>query len=269
MTNLTHAQVQQILRSGKEISDYNRGALVEHLSGCSQCQLYADLVAELNREVPEIYLSSLFSKQEIHEIVLASQSHLWRKSMFNRFLHGTGKVIWLGVSIAFLLILFISPQLLPKQTNGLPTISTLTIVAHSPMPTQKSFPTLSMQLPSDAKQYKVAQGENLFSIAKKFGLKPETILWANNTTLQDNPNNIKPGLVLRIPPMDGLYYQWQSGDEIKNIANYFGVDTQTILSWSENTKQISTEEKVEIQPGTLIFIPNGKKPLQPVPTGSP
>ena len=37
-------------------------------------------------------------------------------------------------------------------------------------------------------QYQVQQGDTLFGIAEKFGLKPESVLWANFEVLQDDPH---------------------------------------------------------------------------------
>ena len=152
-------------------------------------------------------------------------------------------VILLIGLLALLLILFAISLLFPKQSND----------ASSTPKYAGSF------------QYTVAEEDNLFGIANKFGLKPLTVLWTNEDKLHANPSNIKPGMVLRIPTMDGLYYRWKLGDKIEDLASQFGVKPQDILSWPENTMGIGTAERPDIQPGTLLFIPGGKKPLQPVP----
>ncbi len=51
----------------------------------------------------------------------------------------------------------------------------------------------------------------MLSIAEQFKLKSETLLYVN-TQLEDNPHNLKPGMELTIPPVDGLYYTWKEGD---------------------------------------------------------
>jgi nucleoid-associated protein YgaU len=55
-------------------------------------------------------------------------------------------------------------------------------------------------------EYRVARGDSVFAIAESFKLKPETILWANYDVLQDSPDSLRPGQVLKIPPTDGIYY---------------------------------------------------------------
>jgi LysM repeat protein len=59
--------------------------------------------------------------------------------------------------------------------------------------------------------YTVQTGDTIFGIAEKYGLKPETILWGNYYVLADNPDNLVPGEVLNILPMNGTYHRWSAG----------------------------------------------------------
>ncbi len=61
-------------------------------------------------------------------------------------------------------------------------------------------------------EYSVTTGDSVFGIAKSFNLHPETILWANYDQLNDSPDMLNPGMTLNVPPVDGVYYQWQEGD---------------------------------------------------------
>ena len=67
-------------------------------------------------------------------------------------------------------------------------------------------------------EYTVEMGDSIFGIAQQFNIKPESILWANFDLLNDNPDMISPGLALHIPPVDGIYYQWQDGDNLAVVA---------------------------------------------------
>ena len=69
--------------------------------------------------------------------------------------------------------------------------------------------------------YKVVRGDSVFGIAKQYNIKPESILYSNEETLNDNPSNLTPGMVLTIPPEDGLLYTWEEGDSIEDVANQF------------------------------------------------
>jgi hypothetical protein len=77
--------------------------------------------------------------------------------------------------------------------------------------------------------YTVRLGDNLFSIGEGFGLKPETILWGNFETLQDNPEILQVDQVLNILPVDGVYYQWKEGDNLEGVASFFKVEPEDIL----------------------------------------
>ena len=261
MKTFTHEQVQEILRSGAEAPDDDRAALAEHLSGCADCRSYAALVTELGQVVPGMNPVPSLSKQEIHRIVSTSQSRLRRQSMLTMISRGTRTVVGLGAILAlFVIFFFLAPRLLPKQSSGNPTLTPLASVNSSPTPFRKATPK-----PGESIEYTVIEEESLFSIAEKFGLKPETILWANPDVLADNPANVRPGIVLRIPSVDGLYYRWKAGDTIEMIASRYGVTPLDVLNWPENTVQIGPAEKPNIQPGMLLFIPGGKMPLQPAP----
>ncbi|MGE5251731.1 MAG: LysM peptidoglycan-binding domain-containing protein, partial [Bacteroidota bacterium] len=61
--------------------------------------------------------------------------------------------------------------------------------------------------------YRVVRGDAMLAIAKEFNLKSETLLYVN-TQLEDNPHNLRPGMELTIPPVDGLYYQWKPDDTV-------------------------------------------------------
>jgi murein DD-endopeptidase MepM/ murein hydrolase activator NlpD len=116
----------------------------------------------------------------------------------------------------------------------------------------------------DVITYTVESGDNLFSIADQYGLKAETILWGNFETLQDNPNMLSTGQVLNILPTDGTYYEWNSGDNLANVAAFFKVAPEAILNFSGNNIDLTTTDMANpgIEPGTWVIIPGGKRPLK-------
>lgn len=116
----------------------------------------------------------------------------------------------------------------------------------------------------DVITYTVQTGDSLFGIADAFGLKPETILWGNYDVLQDNPHLLKPGQVLNILPVDGTYYQWQEGDNLRQVAEFFGVEPEVILEYPGNRfdlTQVSVDNP-NIEPGKWLIIPGGARELQ-------
>ena len=105
-------------------------------------------------------------------------------------------------------------------------------------------------------QYTVARGDSMFAIAEAFDLEPETVLWANYDLLKDDPHSLKPGMVLLIPPTDGIYYQWKDGDTFKSIANEYDATVDDILNWPGNDIDL-TDPKFD--PGSWVMVPGGSR----------
>jgi murein DD-endopeptidase MepM/ murein hydrolase activator NlpD len=116
----------------------------------------------------------------------------------------------------------------------------------------------------DVLSYTVQAGDNLFLIADKYGLKPETILWGNYETLHDNPQFLAIGQVLNILPTNGVYYEWKNGDTVESIANFFKVGSEAILDYPGNRllPDLTNPTAPEIAPGTWLIIPGGKRVLK-------
>ncbi|MBO9368668.1 MAG: M23 family metallopeptidase [Chloroflexi bacterium] len=111
-------------------------------------------------------------------------------------------------------------------------------------------------------KYVVQPGDTVFGIAEKFGLKPQTILWANYYTLLDNPHSLRPGQELNILPVDGTYYQWQEGDGLNGVARFFGVKPEDIINFPANhldPNTIGDYAHPNIKPGTWLVIPGGRR----------
>lgn len=104
--------------------------------------------------------------------------------------------------------------------------------------------------------YTVEEGDSVFGIATAYGLQPETVLWSNYETLNDDPHTIAVGQTLTIPPVDGVLYKWQAGDTLEKVAQNFKVDSENILLYPGN--HLDLVEPV-IEPGTLIMIPGGQR----------
>lgn len=105
-------------------------------------------------------------------------------------------------------------------------------------------------------QYTVARGDALFSIAKDFNIKPETLLWANYDILQDSPDSLRVGQKLNIPPTDGVYYQWQAGDSLDSISQKFEASVDDILAWPGNNIDLTSPD---IKPDTFVMVPGGHR----------
>lgn len=110
-------------------------------------------------------------------------------------------------------------------------------------------------------QYTVETGDSIFSIAEKFNLLPETILWGNRYLLGDDPHLILPGQVLNILPVDGVYHKWSAGEGLNGVASVYGVTPEDIINWPGNNlvaSEIGEYSNPNITPDTMLVIPGGQ-----------
>lgn len=139
------------------------------------------------------------------------------------------------------------PNFVPVSSTGVRRLAEVNTL----IPTRQRFNIL---------KYEVQQGDTLFGIADRFGLKPETVLWGNYDVLEDNPHSLQPGQELNIPPVDGTLYSWNLGDGLVGVASFFGVTPQDILDWPGNDLPQDLDLlNPDIQPGTLLMIPGGTR----------
>jgi len=106
--------------------------------------------------------------------------------------------------------------------------------------------------------YRVSRGDAMLSIAEKFKLKSETLLYVN-TQLEDNPHNLKPGMELTVPPVDGLYYTWKDGDTFETIAEKFNTTADAIINFSGNRIDLTAPT---VDAGSTVMIPDGSRDLR-------
>ncbi len=116
----------------------------------------------------------------------------------------------------------------------------------------------------DVTTYTVEPGDSLFSIAEIYDLKPETILWGNFETLEDNPHLVTQGQVLNILPVNGTYYKWQENDSLRQVADFFKIDPQAIIEYPGNRFDLTetTPDNADIEPDTWLIVPGGRRAIK-------
>ncbi len=108
---------------------------------------------------------------------------------------------------------------------------------------------------SEVIQYTVQQGDTIESIARRFGLTPETIAWSNSrrVTLA-----LFPGDVINILPVDGVYYTAVGARTVREVAELYKVDDPYVILNSEfNNLRGLTPDSV-IPSGAKVVIPGGQ-----------
>ncbi|MGI6251647.1 MAG: peptidoglycan DD-metalloendopeptidase family protein [Anaerolineaceae bacterium] len=104
--------------------------------------------------------------------------------------------------------------------------------------------------------YTVEKGDSVYGIAKKFGIEPESLMWSNYDILRDNPDDLRPGQVLKIPPVDGILHKWRKSDTIDKVANTFKAKAKDIIMFVGNDLDLTNPV---IEPGSLVMVPGGER----------
>ncbi len=123
---------------------------------------------------------------------------------------------------------------------------------------QSGANTLISNLPKgETTEYRVQTGDTVSSIAQKFGVTMDTIIWENNLK---SVNAIKVGQILKILPVSGVEHTVKRGETIYSIAKDYQVDAQNIIDYPFNT--FANDETFALSAGQTLIIPDGIKPKE-------
>ncbi|MFZ2153973.1 MAG: LysM peptidoglycan-binding domain-containing protein [Candidatus Moraniibacteriota bacterium] len=107
--------------------------------------------------------------------------------------------------------------------------------------------------------YLVKEGDTVSTIAQKFNITTNTILWANDI---EDVDEIKPGDKIFILPVAGLTHIVKKGETLDNIAKEYKAERANIISFNDDIPANG-----EVTEGQEIVIPGGQKELPaPAPT---
>jgi murein DD-endopeptidase MepM/ murein hydrolase activator NlpD len=106
--------------------------------------------------------------------------------------------------------------------------------------------------------YNIIGGDTIVGIAKKFGISPESILWANERT-ELSPDFLRIGQELIIPPTTGVLHEVKAGDTIESIAKKYKADSAAIVALEVN----ALTPPFALSVGQKIMVPGGEKPYTP------
>ena len=102
----------------------------------------------------------------------------------------------------------------------------------------------------DIIEYVVEEGDVLSSIARRFDVSMDTIIWENEIT---NPHQLKPGTKLAVLPVSGIIHEVKEGDTFEKVAKKYEIDPEKLC------RQNQMKEDVELVAGVKLIIPGGKK----------
>ena len=112
---------------------------------------------------------------------------------------------------------------------------------------------------ADVLEYTVEDGDTLAAIGKKFGVDTDSIKWLNKTV---NEKKIKPGTVLKIPPVTGVVHIVKSGETIYSVAKKYNVSAQAVVDFPFN--EFTNDETFALAIGQQLMVPDGEMPDEPI-----
>lgn len=130
-------------------------------------------------------------------------------------------------------------------------------------PTAKPTPTATVAPRTEVITYTIGEGDTVASIASKFNLWPETVIWANRYELGDDIRNFTSGTTIFILPVDGVYHTWSAGEGLGAVSNYYGVTPEDIINYPANhlsSATIGSYASPNITAGTRLVVPGGTLP---------
>ncbi|MFN8495276.1 MAG: peptidoglycan DD-metalloendopeptidase family protein [Caldilineaceae bacterium] len=103
--------------------------------------------------------------------------------------------------------------------------------------------------------YTVKSGDTVLGIAARFGLQPETIMWANSQIEQD-PDRLGVGDQLNILPVNGVLHIVKQGETLSMLADKYKAKVEDIIGYKGNHLANAT---AELGVGSQLVIPGGVK----------
>lgn len=138
-----------------------------------------------------------------------------------------------------------------NQTSSLEELTLATIQEIALLPQANPTTIISQDQRFNLITYIVQQGDTPSAVAASFGIKTNTLLWANNL---GETSLIRPGDELIVLPIDGLIHRVRSGDTIGAVATRYKGDTEKIIAFND----LPADGAIQI--GDKLIIPDGQMP---------
>ena len=146
----------------------------------------------------------------------------------------------------------IPPSLPPVSTDAVAQLLDTGIPRKIQLKTQ-----LQDDVSYEITEYTAQSGDSLWSIAQRFDLEPETILWGNEWL--SSIGVLQIGDTLKIMPTDGVLHTVQEGDTLETLERLHGTPAQEILEYFGNGFDLT--QPPELIVSQQIIVPNGTSPI--------
>ncbi len=129
-----------------------------------------------------------------------------------------------------------------------------TTASPAPAPTEEVVASVAEPLPSFF-TYTIQPGDSMGGIAASYGISEAYLLW-NNPMVSLDPDLLYIGSTLVVPGIDGIVYNVTLGDTLGDIAAYYDVTVDSIISYQPN--ELSSPDS--LIDGTVLVIPGAVPP---------
>jgi len=114
---------------------------------------------------------------------------------------------------------------------------------------EKEKPTPPPPKRAEEITYKIKKKDTIPAIAKRYGVKQDTILINNKDALN---NKLKIGDTITFPSIDGLYYKLEKNDTLAKIAKKYGISVVDIVDYNNiNPKKLKAGSTIFLKGVTL------------------
>ncbi len=127
-----------------------------------------------------------------------------------------------------------------------------------------AIPQVSTQRSPRYIEYAVQSGDTIGSIAEKFGIGGDYIIW-NNADVSTNPNSLEIGQRLQIPTVEGMIHSVQVGDTLSRIIARYDGDLQQTIDFRAN----NINDPNVVPTGQLLLVVGGRNIPPPAPSFRP
>jgi surface antigen len=123
--------------------------------------------------------------------------------------------------------------------------------------TKPEVVTTALKSKADIFSYVAASGDTVASLATKFGVSANSIMWSNGLS----SNALSSGAKLVIPPVNGIVYTVKAGDTPATLASTYKANESQIVAYND-------AEIGGLTAGERIIIPNATEPASPASSSS-
>lgn len=107
-------------------------------------------------------------------------------------------------------------------------------------------------------QYQVVSGDSVGSIAARFGVAPNYVVWNNNDVIDRDV--LVTGSTLQVPSVEGIIHSVRYGESLSEIAARYDADPREIIEFAANGLQADPNR---LQSDIQILVPGGRKLVRP------